>query len=489
MKRLGWLSLVAIFLFPGLQSCGGSGPFPQTRARIAETLADGVASISIAVARDGQVIWEEGFGFANKEEKIPATPDTAYSLASISKPFTATGLMILVDRGKVELDRPINDYLGETPLVSPLGHVEEATVRRVASHTAGLPLHYQFFYEDEEFRPPPRGETIRRYGKLVTLPGEIYNYSNLGFGILDYVISRVSKESYPEFMKKEVFEPLALTHTAVGPPDIDPGLIAVRYSQKGNPIPFYDFDHPGASAIYSSAHDLIRFALFHLNGAGEGQKDILTPSSRISMKIPEEGRTYAIGWGTQKRDGQPRTTGHTGGMGGVSTSMSLVPDRNVAVVVLSNSGSGRPVLIQQTLLHELLPDDFPAAASPRENDSPPPKFEPPQELLGDWRGEVETYVGNRDLVLKIEPTSQVRVRFRSGEWQPLEEVRWQDGFLSGEFPADIDTPDSSRRPHRLRLSLKLRGDHLNGACTAISLPAEKIGNALSHWVDLAKVTD
>src|SRR5262249_25321040 len=102
-------------------------------------------SISVAVARDGQIIWEEAFGWADMEKRIPATPHTMYSLASISKTFTATGLMILKERGRIELDRPINEYLGEAKIAVRVGNPAEATVRRVANHTAGLPPHFQFF--------------------------------------------------------------------------------------------------------------------------------------------------------------------------------------------------------------------------------------------------------------------------------------------------------------------------------------------------------
>src|ERR1043166_5143578 len=115
----------------------------------------GVAGLAVAVARDGKIIWEEGFGWANREKMIPATPNTLFSLASISKPLTATGLMILVERGQIRLDQPANDYLGIGKLTGLAGDASGATVRRVLGHMGGLPLHYQFFYADEATRRPP----------------------------------------------------------------------------------------------------------------------------------------------------------------------------------------------------------------------------------------------------------------------------------------------------------------------------------------------
>ena len=139
--------------------------FDSVRSHIRERLLEtSTPSAAVAVARSGKVLWEEGIGWADREKRIPATGRTAYSLASISKPLTATGLMRLVEDGRIRLDRPINDYLRTAKLVARAGRIEEVTVRRVAGHTAGLPLHGQYFYADERDGMPSVDETIRRYG-------------------------------------------------------------------------------------------------------------------------------------------------------------------------------------------------------------------------------------------------------------------------------------------------------------------------------------
>src|SRR5262245_46849617 len=303
-------------------------------------------SISVAVARDGQIIWEEAFGWADVEKRILATPHTMYSLASISKTFTATGLMILKERGRIELDRPINEYLGEAKIVVRVGNPAETTVRRVANHTAGLPLHHQFFLEDEPYRAQSRDETIRRYGNCVTAPGERYQYSNLGYGILDHVITRVSGRSYADFMREEVFLPLGLTHTSV---NIGPGLEkhqAVRYGTDGAPIPFYEYDPPGTGAVYASAHDLVRFGMFHLKAHLPDQKAILKDETIDEMQkatVNTGGKSgYGIGWQTGESPGGRHVVSHGGGMGGVRTLLRLYPAEKIAIVVLSNAVSNLP---------------------------------------------------------------------------------------------------------------------------------------------------
>jgi CubicO group peptidase (beta-lactamase class C family) len=182
--------------------------FCATEKQIEQLILKGeIPSLSVAVARDGKIIWEKGFGLANKEKNIPATNHTKYKLASISKQLTATGLMILVERGLIDLDKPVNDYLGKVKLYARIGDAEEATVRRVVNHTSGMPLHSQHFYKTESYQPPPMDETISRYGILVTIPGERFQYSNLGYGLIGYVISRTSGKSYADFMHEEVFDP------------------------------------------------------------------------------------------------------------------------------------------------------------------------------------------------------------------------------------------------------------------------------------------
>jgi CubicO group peptidase (beta-lactamase class C family) len=98
----------------------------------------------------------------------------------------------------------------------------------------------------------------------VTAPGERFQYSNLGYGVLDYVVERAAGKKFADAMREEVFLPLGMTHTSI---DVAPGLEphqAIRYTPEGRRIPFYDFDHPGASAVFASAHDLARFAMFHM---------------------------------------------------------------------------------------------------------------------------------------------------------------------------------------------------------------------------------
>jgi CubicO group peptidase (beta-lactamase class C family) len=465
-------------------------PFERVRGFIKQQLTTRhLPSISVAVARNGQIIWEEAFGWADRENRVPATPHTIYSLASISKPITATGLMILKERGRIDLDRPINEYLGEAKINVRVGNPAEATIRRVANHTAGLPLHYQFFYEDESFRAPSRDETIRRYGNCVTAPGERYQYSNLGYGILDYVIERVSDRSYGDFMRQEVFLPLGMTHTSV---NIGTGLEkyqAIRYGTDGLPIPFYNFDHPGGSAIYASAHDLVRFGMFHLKANLPDQKAILKDETIDEMKkatiATGNDSGYGIGWSTNKNSGGSRIVMHSGGMGGVSTLLVLFPEEKIAIVVLCNARSNLPGEVMEQIVGVLFPE---TARRPRAQNPENVKttFKPTNNLLGAWEGKVHTYKEELPFMLVFQSDGDIHARLGTQLKTLLNRVEFKDGYLSGSFTGDVETEDANRTRYQLLLSLKLRGDVLNGAITAQSLPARRVGNALTHWVELKK---
>jgi len=455
-------------------------------------------SLAVGVAQNGKILWEEGFGWADREKRVLANAHTMYSLASISKPITATGLMVLKERGELDLDCPVNSYLGEAKLKAWLGDPDEATVRRVANHSSGLPLHYHFFYEDEPHHRPPMDETIRRYGNLVTAPGEKYQYSNLGYGVLDYVISRLSGKRYSDFMREEVFLPLGMTRTSI---HIGPGLgeyQAVRYGSDGLPIPFYDFDHRGASAVFSSAHDLVRFGMFHLKAHLPDQRAILSDETIDEMQRPTaeigNGNGYGIGWASSKDNMGYHSVSHGGGMGGVSTTLMLIPAEGIAVAVLVNSSSPLPDLVCKEILSVLLPKyaenrAISEAKQKQEADKeqePIASFSPSPELVGEWNGSVHTYKQEIPITFWFKESGDVHVRMGDQLRTLLNDVSFEDGYLSGRMMGDIGTEDANRRPYCLHVTLKLRDQALNGDMTAISLPGKRAGNALSHWMEIKK---
>lgn len=470
--------------------------FESVREIIRRKLADGATpSITVAVAQHGKIIWEEGFGWADRERKVPATPKTVYSLASVSKPITATALMTLVQAGKIDLDKPINDYLGDAKVKAWVGNAEQATVRRVANHSSGLPLHSNFFGRAGGVPVPSDDETIRRYGHLVTAPGEHFQYSNIAYGILSYVVSRVSGKSFSDFLRDEVFLKLSMTHSSM---DVGPGLEslqAIRYDAKGAPIPHYDMDGPGAGQIYSSAHDLIRFGMFHLKNRLPEQAPILSDASidemhRATMDTgsarTNNGNGYGLGFGVgvNRADGY-RVLAHGGGMAGVSTELMLVPSEDIAVVVLLNARDGDSAY---PLANEILKVMLPKWQMPVRPQQPVQRLKPDAMLVGTWKGNLHTYQGTRPATITILPSGEAHVQLGSKIPALLHEAQLKDGVLSGRAWGDFGTDDIQRNyGYALSFELRLRGNVLSGPVSASTMVENTYHRGtLTQWLDVRK---
>ncbi|MDH3524321.1 MAG: beta-lactamase family protein [Acidobacteriota bacterium] len=476
-------------------------PFDRVRSLIEETFhKHDVASVAIAAARDGRIVWEEAFGWSDRDERVAATPDSIYALASISKSFTATGLMVLVERGLVELDRPINEYLGGAKLVSYVGDAEEVTVRQVLEHTAGLPMHHNIFFRSRTARPPDQDESIRRYGIIVGPPGREYVYSNFGYGLLDRVISTVSGRSYAEFMAEELFGPLGLTHTSVL---ANPSLRAqtvTHYDVAGGIVPPLDFDHRGASAVHSSVHDLIRYGMFHLHNEVSAQGPILSLQTIDMMHEPSEitlaAETEAevrsgLGWAVVDVAGE-RFLVASGGMPGTTTRLALVPERNAAVALAFNSGGGAaadysPWRIEWETFAALIPE-FPEAP---EIDAEVPHRTPlPERLRGDWAGSIKTYEGDVEAALTIRRYPRIVLAIDGkeagpiGGSNPLGRLSFEDGVLEGPFFGSIPSSDCRRSNHVVFLRLREVGDSLGGVAACVAMDRSFW---LPHWMELKKV--
>lgn len=475
-------------------SASAADRFDDVRDYIrAGLVAESVPSIAVAVAQNGKIVWEEGFGWADRERRVPATEHTMYLLASISKPITATALMTLVEKGKVSLDTPANDYLGAVKLRARVGDARAATVRTLLQHTSGLPTHLQFFYFDEPYRQPPRDETLLRYGNLMTPPGEQYNYSNLGYGTLDYIVERVSGMNFADYLRREVFLPLGMTHSSL---QIGPGLadqVATRYFVKdGSPAPYFESDTPGAGAIYSSAHDLLRFGMFHLKTRQRDQKAILSDASLDAMHHPgvriDAASSYGLGFFIRQRQ-KYRTVMHSGGSPGVATQLVTFPDQKLAIVVLCNLSSRLPSRVLDRVIAKFLPDwQYQDAFGWPPTPAPKVAFDTPPALLGHWRGTLATYPGDLPVTLDFNTTGEVHARVADQLVTLVNNPGFADGSFVGQLTARLHTPDTDRYEYTIALSLQLRGDVLGGTAMANDKPGLlRQRSSLGHWLELKKV--
>lgn len=413
-----------------------------------------------------------------------------FAMASVTKPMTTTAVALLANRGLIDLDKPINDYLGEAKIQSRAGDASLATVRAVADHSAGLPLHYQFYYEDEPFKRPPFEETIRRYAKTFTPVGLRHHYSNLGYGLLDYVVERVSGQPYAEFMAEAVFKPLGMNTASIGAPKGKP--YATSYGPDGVAYPLYDFDHPGGSAAYASIEDLLNFGRFHL-----GQGPNLLPKEQIEdmhrITAPTTGtRGYGLGWGINTDRFGTQIIEHTGFMGGVGTVLRLVPEHDLVIAILANGQTDLTWKSADDAMAALLPEYRDKLIEERSKTPEKPTVTPVSaEYIGNWRGNIETHQGVRTFKLDVLGSYEAWAAV-DGKSQPVRDLQLKNGRLTGTFEGDVKTDDARRRPYSIHLDLGLAGGELTGAANTISktidggggAPGKRFGNALAYYLSL-----
>ncbi|MFC2157862.1 serine hydrolase domain-containing protein [Acidobacteriota bacterium] len=492
---IGFIIVFACFHGTARNLSEKSDRFANAEALIEKAVESSlVPSITVAVSKSGKIVWEKSAGFAHIAQGIKSTPETSYSLASISKPIAATGLMVLVEKGLIDLEKPVNDYLGDVKLHSYTEDPQKATVLRLLNHTAGLVTHWNFFYEDSEYPRPLMDETIRRYGILFVPPGTKHIYSNLGYGIAEYIIERVSGKPYAEFMRDEVFQPLGMFNSAVYLKPGEDGQVAQRYQGRGKQIPFYDFDHRGASAVYCSAHDLLRFGMFHLKNRLSDQKQIISDKTIDAMKTlrdPEvNNNSYHIGWSESKL-GTYQAFSHGGSMPGVRTNLLLLPEEDIALVMFCNAGFGGLRAIGKSILEELIPGLKQMLASEKqpEPDSRPAPAEIPSQLMGRWTGEIVTYEGKFPVELIFAEKKKISFRLTGNKFADQKLKRATGRFILEKeninltFNTQIPTSDASRQRHQTNLHLQLEDGRLTGAASAYAM---NIRFGLPYFITLTK---
>ena len=451
--------------------------FSEVRDLIIEQVSTGeVPSIAVAVAEDGEIVWEEAFGWSDVENQVRATPNTMYRLGSISKTITATGLMLLVEEGKVDLDKPAIEYLPDD--VRPRafeGDVRDVTVRHLLNHRSGMPAYAESFFEDDAEGRRPLAETVRRYGIVTYPPGESFIYCNLGYQMLASIITTVSGMSYAEFIQERVFAPLGMTSALVyeGGPLSKP--YAAGYTQARERIPLHRDSYPGSDGTYASAHDLIRFAMFFLGDNLPGQKAILSDRAVAAMqaKYPPGNVRYGIGWALDGDERGYRSLYHGGEAPGADAMMRLFPDEDLAAVVLCNSECEKLYEIQKALFVALIPE----LGEPEPVETSPPTEAPadPREMYGTWTGRITAYDRELGVELLVDSAgATVAVGAQPRGAVDISVVT--PTFFMGMFNAAIPTPDNLRQPYRNRLAVIREGDRLYGAVVSVGRREDRAGH-------------
>jgi CubicO group peptidase (beta-lactamase class C family) len=448
--------------------------------------------MAIAVAEGGEIVLEEAFGWANQESEIKATPHTVYPTASLSKSLTATGIMVLAERQEIQADDPVEDHIAPTKLTAYEGQASEVTIRRVLNMTSGIPHGYDVC--DDRHKSPALKRFISRYGITAFPPGEMQLYSNFSYAILELIIENVSGRSYADFMKTEVFEPLGMTHTSVGIQTGREEPVATKYGSDNRVIPHNYFVPAAAGGIYSSAHDLIRYGMFHLRNHLPNQKAILEDGTLAAMHADKDknlqSATMASGWGSVTLDDGLVWVLSNGSIEGATSMLSLVPHANLAVVCLTNVTSRSRITDQIALeiTDALLPNftkKVEAFMKRFESASAFESYTPVSQLIGQWEGSIISPKAETPIRMVFHDNGKIHVRIDKRHRTLLSSASVRHNELKGDFRGTLPNEEGLHREHTIDIHVRVKNGRMYGVATA-KFEAEHGTVMLPSYISLVK---
>jgi CubicO group peptidase (beta-lactamase class C family) len=300
--------------------------------------------LSLLVARNGTILYQKGWGVANRDAKAAFTPDTVSRIGSVTKQFTAAAILLLQERGKLAVTDPVSKFFPDFP------RGDVITLHHLLTHTSGIHNYTDKpdFY-DTVTLPATTGEMIDRFRNDPPdfAPGAKFSYSNSGYFLLGAIIEKVSGTSYANFLREEFFTPLGMVHSGVhtGAP-IDNEAKGYAWAN-GAVSPALNWSMSragGAGALYSTVGDLFRWneALFHGKVLSKESLDAAwKPAATETDRAPETG--YGYGFGIVRTRGLLEIT-HTGGLHGFLSVLFRFPEKGLTIAVLGNLSDPPPQL-------------------------------------------------------------------------------------------------------------------------------------------------
>ncbi|MBS1139741.1 MAG: Beta-lactamase [Proteobacteria bacterium] len=356
-----------------------------------------ITGISIALVDNQQVIWQQGFGYSDLENKITATPDTVYRAGSIAKVFTAAAAMQLAEQGKLNIDRPLVAALPEFSIKTRFPNAAPVTPRNIMCHHSGLPSN---FLRGLFVREPDRFDSVVEAihdEHLAFPPNYVFSYSNLGMALLGAAIQKVSGEPFDTYMESHFFQPLGMPQTSFAQRPI-----AKAYDRNKETEVFSLRDMPAANLL-SNVVDLSQFMKMQFSDGKVSDRQVLSATSlhemvRIQNKdFPLTFKQYVgLGWmmsGIDIPGGGP-VASHGGSLPDSHSMMAILPEHKLGVVVLSNSATSHVAVSK--IATEALRLMLEAKTGIRQNPEPPVRAAeraPTPEELRQFDGSFDTMVG------------------------------------------------------------------------------------------------
>ncbi len=326
-----------------------------------------IAGAVVSVVKDGQVLFAKGYGFADFDAKKPVLADqTLFRPGSISKLFTATAVMQLVEQGKLDLDRDVNDYI-DFPI--PKTYPEPVTLRRLLTHTAGFEETLKnLFAPDEHAVKPLRDYLVGAMPARVFPPGKIASYSNYGFTLAGYIVERISGEKFERYIDNHIFKPLRMMNSTFDqplPPALAPQMSQGYLTATKKPRSYEFANVAPAGSLTTTAADMTRFMLAFLQDGTVDGIAILKPESVRQMETRQfelHPMLCGLGLNFMEYSTNPRIIGHGGDTIYFHSDMWLCPEARFGFFISYNSAGSKPGGGRGEVLRAFINRYFPSPA-------------------------------------------------------------------------------------------------------------------------------
>ncbi len=315
---------------------------------IEKEMADNkVTGLSIALVDDQKLVWSSGFGYSDLENKVPATPHTAYRMGSIAKLMTATATMQMAERGQMDIDQPLSRYLPEFSIKSRFHSAEPITPRNIMSHHSGLPANFLkgMLSKNSKYFTTLVNDVQGEY--VAYPPNFVFAYSNLGMTLLGAAIERTSSHDYNHHIQQSLFEPLGMRNSYFSS---QPQLKGYSDGKVSEFLPLRDLPSGG---LVSNVDDLSSFMKMVFAGGRIGNQQLIKPETLAEMFRPQNdqvpldiNKRIGLGWmlDSSEIEGGGVVASHGGSLLNFHSELRILPEHKLGVVVAANSASAHGVV-------------------------------------------------------------------------------------------------------------------------------------------------
>jgi CubicO group peptidase (beta-lactamase class C family) len=345
IARIVALFLVILYLSAGTYARQTPDRFTQDLDPIIKQVMQqaNMPGFAIAVVENRKIVYAAGYGVRDLTTREAVSAESLFHMASITKPFVATSIMQLWEKGKIDLDAPVKKYLPYFQMKDE--RHATITVRQMLSHISGMPDVQDYEWDKPQYDDGALERYVRSLSDrvLIAAPGTKFQYSNMAYEVLGDLIAKVSGESFEDYVKNHILVPLGMNSSTLLVKQASPQLLASphvlgsSYDVEVSKVFPYNRMHSPSSTLYSNVLDMCRWAMANLNRGELDGKRILKPSTYDLMWKPagEQWQQIGISWFLRKHK-EYRVVTHSGGDVGFVSNLVLIPDKSIAVVMMSN---------------------------------------------------------------------------------------------------------------------------------------------------------